>query len=96
MTDLFNRLDTWISLAGIVLVAYLWIRRRVRLFMSRRASVPKVAQNEWEQRSDAVEQGREQAGTGGGNMFHELVEQLAADDATLLDILAQVRGEDGE
>jgi hypothetical protein len=32
MTDLFNRLDFWISLIGVGLVLYLWVRRWWRRF----------------------------------------------------------------
>jgi hypothetical protein len=50
-----------------------------------------------EQRSHAVEQPREPSGTAVGNDGPDLVEQLEhLDDDALLDILAQLRGADGE
>lgn len=64
--------------------------------MSRRAPVPTFQENEWEQRSDAVEQGWEQAGTGGAEHVPYLVEQLGdLDDNELLEVLALIQDDTG-
>lgn len=58
---------------------------------------PKSAARPVEQRSDAAERPREPAGTEEGNAVPDLVEQLSQlDDDQLLDILAELRGADGE
>lgn len=59
-------------------------------------AVPESGNNDAEQRSDAVEQPTEQAGTGVREHVPGLAEQLAAlTDDQLLDVLARVPGEDG-
>jgi hypothetical protein len=93
MTDLFNRLDFYISLIGIGLVIFLWARRKWRGVMSRRAPVPAPVPIAREHRSYAVEQ----AGTRSAEALPDLVEQLGnVTDDTLLDILSHVRTADGE
>jgi len=61
------------------------------------ASVPAQLQKDGNWRSDAVEQGSEQPGTGNRNSVPDLVAQLEqCSDEQLLDILARVRSATGE
>ena len=65
--------------------------------MSSGATVPRSAQNEREHRSHAVEQGREQAGTGVQERVPALVAQLETrDNEVLLDVVSQVRDASGD
>ena len=60
-------------------------------------AVPNGAQNSGEPRSDAVEQGSEQSGTGERNRVPALVAQLEqCSDEALLDILARLKTPAGE
>lgn len=97
MTDLLNRLDFYLSMAGIALVGYLWLRRLWRRVMSHTALLSKSSRRAWKRRSYAVEQHAELPGTAPVEHVPDLVEQLSRlDDDGLLGVLAQLRTQAGE
>jgi hypothetical protein len=99
MTELFNRLDFYISIIGIGLVLFLWGRRAWRRFMLRWQGIPTIRTDQLEYRSYAVEAPTEPAGT-------EVVEPIptresfikwfeSLSDNERLEVLASIRNEDG-